>query len=236
MKIKIAILEDEISEQKLTLEHLSRFFFSCDIEYEYFIENNGKDFLKHDFSDVDLVLLDIIMDGEINGFDAAKEIRKINDKVSIIFLTKTVQYAVNGYEVKALNYIVKPLIYEDFALKLSIFLKTLVSKGEKEHVFKSKDAVIKLKEKDIYYIDIYKHYLTLHTVNGDYIVRGSMKEIEQILTNVFSRCSSNCIINMMHLDEIKKDDAVVNKDYIKITAKYKNSFLKDLSLYLRDND
>lgn len=236
MKVKIAILEDEIQEAQTTLDHMSKFFAENKIEYEYFLENNASDFIKHDFSDVDLVLLDIIMEGELNGFEAAKIIREKNKKIAIIFLTKTIHYAVKGYEVKAFDYIVKPLLYEDFALKMSIFLKTLLTDGNIEHVFKCKDTLIKVKEKDILYIDIYKHYLTIHTLNGDFEVRGSMKEIEQVLSNVFSRCSSNCIINLIHLDEIKKDDVLINGVYIKITAKYKQSFLKDLALYLRDND
>lgn len=236
MKIKIGILEDEPLEQNITLGHVSTFFANNNIEYECFVEKNAIDFLKHDFKNVDLVLLDIIMDGEKNGFDAAKEIRKKNKNVAIIFLTKTVQYAINGYQVNALDYMVKPLIYEDFALKMSIFLKTLINKGRKIHIFKCKDSFVRLKEEDILYIDIYKHYLTIYSISGTYITRGSMNEISKVLSNIFSRCSSNCFINLMHLDEIKKDDAIVKGQCIKITAKYKKQFMQDLALYLMNDD
>ena len=170
MKIKIGILEDEIQEQKITLKHVSDFFSTNNIDYEYFVETKVKDFLAHDFKDVDLVLLDIIMDGEQNGFDAAKKIREQNKKIAIIFLTKTIQYAVHGYQVGALDYMVKPLIYEDFSLKMSVFLKTLINNGNKTHVFKCKDSIVRLKEKDILYIDIYKHYLTIYTLKSIYFL------------------------------------------------------------------
>lgn len=236
MKVRIGILEDEVLEQKITLEHVSRFFSTNDIEYEYFVSNNAEDFLKHDLTSVDIVLLDIIMDGEKNGFDVAKIIREKNNKVAIIFLTKTVQYAIKGYQVRAIDYMLKPLIYEDFSLKMTMFLKSLFNDERKEHVFKCKDKIIKIKEKNIKYIDIYKHYLTLYCVDGEYVTRGSMLEISKILSNNFSRCSSNCFINLMHLEEIRKDDAVVDGKLIKITAKYKKQFLKDLSLYLVNHD
>lgn len=236
MKVKIAILEDEIQEAQTTLDHMSKFFAENKIEYEYFLENNASDFIKHDFSDVDLVLLDIIMEGELNGFEAAKIIREKNKKIAIIFLTKTIHYAVKGYEVKAFDYIVKPLLYEDFALKMSIFLKTLLTDGNIEHVFKCKDTLIKVKEKDILYIDIYKHYLTIYTVDKTFTTRGTIKDINKSLSNIFSRCSSNCIINLMHLDKIVKGDILINNKLIKITAKYKKQFLRDFSIYLMNNE
>ena len=63
-----------------------------------------------------------------------------------------------------------------------------------------------------------------------------MNEISKVLSNIFSRCSSNCFINLMHLDEIKKDDAIVKGQCIKITAKYKKQFMQDLALYLMNDD
>ena len=236
MRVKIGILEDELNEQQITLKLVYDFFNSNNIECECFVENNAKDFLKHNFENIDLILLDIIMVGELNGFDVAKKIREQNKRITIIFLTKTVQYAVKGYQVEAFDYMVKPLIYEDFSLKMQVFLKKLINKGRKTHVFKCKDSIVRLKERDILYIDIYKHYLTIYSTEGTYVTRGTMGEIGKELSNVFSRCSSNCYINLMHLDEIKKDDAIVNGKCIKITAKYKNKFLEDIALYFMYNE
>jgi DNA-binding LytR/AlgR family response regulator len=201
------------------------------------VENDPHEFLKHDLSDYDLALLDIIMPFDINGFDVSKKIRETNSKIAIMFLTKTVNFAINGYEVKAIDYLLKPIIYEDFALKLSVFMKSLQSHGSKIHAFKCKESTVKITEKDIMYIDIYKHYLNIHTVNEVYISRGNIKDIIKQLSSIFSRCSNYCIINFMHLNEIKKDEAILkNGENLKITANYKKEFLNDFSRYLLDNE
>ncbi len=197
-EIRIAILEDDLSEQENTTSLLDRFFKERKLNYHYDVFNNPHDFLKADFNHYSLVLLDIIMPFDINGFDVSKKIREVNDNIAIMFLTKTVNYAIEGYEVKALDYLLKPLNYEDFALKMTKFLQTTQSKGSKVHAFKCKDALIKLEEKEIIYVDIYKHYLNIHTRDKVYVTRGNIKDIERELTNIFSRCSNYCIINFMY--------------------------------------
>jgi DNA-binding LytR/AlgR family response regulator len=235
--IRIAILDDESSEQERTIGLLKQFALDHKLDIEYIVEGNPHAFLSHDLSSFDLALIDIIMPFDINGFDVSKKIRETNDKISIIFLTKTLNYAINGYEVRALDYLLKPLSYEDFSLKMSIFLKTLQSKGNKEHAFKCQGSLIKVKEKDIIYIDIYEHYLNIHTKNKVHVTRGNIKDIHKELSNIFSRCSNYCIVNFLYLDEIQKDDVLLkNGDYIKITSKYKKQFLKDFSHYLLNNE
>ena len=236
-KVKIAILEDELLEQEKTVNALNRFFNENNIEFEYFVENDPNKYLEHDLSDYDLAILDIIMPHEINGFDVSKIIREKYPKIAIIFLTKTLNYAINGYEVRALNYLLKPLIYEDFALKMMAFLKTLNTNGSKIHSFKCQGSIIKVVEKDIVYIDIYKHYLNIHTKDNVYVTRGNINTMAKALSNIFSCCSSYCIINFQYLEEIKKDDVILkNGEMFKITAKYKKGFMKDFSTYLLNNE
>ena len=235
--IRIAILDDEISEQERTIELLKHFASVHQLDIEYIVEANPHKYLEHDLSKFDLALIDIIMPFDINGFDVSKIIREKNDKIAIIFLTKTLNYAINGYEVKAFDYLLKPITFEDFSLKMTVFLKTMQSKGEKDFAFKSKGTIIKIKEKDIIYVDTYQHYLNIHTSNKVYETRGNIKDVIKQFGNLFSRCSNYCIVNFAYLDEINKDTLTLkNGETMKITGKFKKQFLKDFSHYLLNNE
>ena len=234
--IRIAILEDDKEEEKATISFLERYFLENNISFSYVSKNDPNEYLKLDFSSFDLALIDILMPFEINGFEVSKRIRENNKNIAIMFLTKSPNYAVDGYEVGAINYILKPITYEDFSLKIASFIKSLNEKGPKIHAFKCKDSIIKIPETDIIYIDIYKHYLNIHTKNQIYVSRGNIKDIEKQLTDIFSRCSNYCIINFSYLEEIKKDDVIMNnKEILKITLKYKKQFLNNFSKYLLKN-
>lgn len=235
--IRIAILDDEVSEQERTIDLLRRFASLHKLDIEYFVEGDPNKFLDHDLSSFDLALIDIIMPFDINGFEVSKKVREKNEKIAIMFLTKTLNYAINGYEVKAFDYMLKPLAFEDFSLKMSMFLKTLQAKGDKVHAFKSKGSIIKLAEKDIVFIDVYEHYLNIHTENKVYISRGNIKDISKQLSNLFSRCSNYCIVNFLYVDEVQKDDVLLKGGELqKITGKYKKQFLRDFSHYLLSDE
>lgn len=235
--VRIAILDDELNEQEWTIDLLRQFSSFYKLDIEYIVEGDPHTFLENDFSSFDLALIDIIMPYDINGFDVAKKIRENNEKIAIMFLTKTLNYAISGYEVKAFDYLLKPLAFEDFSLKMNVFLKTLQSKGEKELVFKTKGSIVKVKERDIIYIDTYQHYLSIHLENKVYETRGNIKDISKELSNLFSRCSNYCIINFLFVDEIKKDDVLLkNGELMKITGKYRKQFLKDFSHYMINNE
>ena len=118
MKVRIALLEDEKEEEKTMVAMIERFFQETGHGYEIATFSDSHEFLKLNFELYDLVLLDIILSEKNNGIDVAKEIRKTNKNIAIMFITKTAQFAIDGYNVDALDYILKPLSYYAFALKL----------------------------------------------------------------------------------------------------------------------
>ena len=235
--IRIAILDDEEMELENTLGFLRRFASAHSLDVEYIAEKDPRLFLEHDLSSFDLALIDIIMPFEINGFDVAKKLRKANKKIAIMFLTKTLNYAINGYEVNAFDYLLKPLTFEAFSLKMTVFLKTLHATSEKEFAFKSKGAIVKVTEKEIIFIDSYEHYLNVHTAKKTYVTRGNVKDVMKQLGDLFSRCSNYAIVNFLYVDEIQKDNVLLkNGETLKITRKHKKGFLKDFSHYLMTHE
>ena len=97
------------------------------------------------------------------------------------------QFAINGYEVDAVDYVLKPFTYEDFALKLKKAMRYIMLHMEKFIVLNHKEGVIRIGESRIYYIEVMLHYLIVHTAKGDFTVRGSIKDMEKLLSKSFWR-------------------------------------------------
>lgn len=232
MKLRVAILEDEKDELKTTLEMLERFFHETKMDYEIETAGDAESFLKFNFALFDLVLLDIILQGEENGVDVAKSIRRSNPDISLMFITKTAQFAIDGYNVEALDYILKPLSYYAFALKMKKAVHYLSNREDKELVFKTSEGLIRLKENDILYFEVIRHYLYVHTKEKTYKVRGTMKEITEAVSGKFSRSGNSFLVNLKHVTEIQKQQVVLKDIAIPLTKNYKENFLKAFGAFM----
>ncbi len=231
MKYRIALLEDEQSEKEITLLMLNRFFKENDLEFEVVTFDKGDDFLSLNFSTLDLLLLDIILPGDKNGLDVAKEIRKKAENVAVIFITKTAQFAVDSYDVDAIDYILKPLSYFDFSLKLKKALKHIDSQQTKELSFKIKDGLVRLKEKEILYFEINKHYLHIHTLDNVFITRETMKDIASSVSSSFAKSGNSFLINLRHVTKVRRQEVELGDISIPLTKNYRDSFLQALGAY-----
>jgi len=237
MKINISILENELEEAKKTQEMLDTFFTSKNQEFSCDTFHHSQDFLSSSITKYDLIILDILLDegDAYNGIQVAQKVRELNKNVVIIFVTKTAQFAIDGYKVDAIDYILKPLVYEDFYLKLVKAMNVLKYHVEKELVFKNSDGIFKIKESEIVYIEVRKHYLYFQLKNKTETFRGTMKEISQELTNQFKKSSNSFLANLQYIKLIKKDSVILecdNQTYqIPLTKLFRNSFILALENY-----
>ena len=176
--------------------------------------------------------MDIIRPGSgQNGIELAREVRKANRDVAIMFITKTVQFAINGYEVDAVDYVVKPLVYEDFALKLKKAMRYILLHTEKFIVLNTKGGAVRIGESRIYYIEVMLHYLVVHTKKGDITVRGSIKSILPLLSASFARSANSYIVNLRYVENVKDNTVTVHGVPVPITKSYKAEFLRAFSAY-----
>lgn len=234
MQVNIALLEDEADERAHTESMLERFFSEAGIDYKVTHFADAQSFLSrgNGFKDFQLLLMDIILpESKQNGIDLAREVRKANRDVAIMFITKTVQFAINGYEVDAVDYVVKPLIYEDFALKLKKAMRYILLHTEKFIVLNTRDGTERIGESRIYYIEVMLHYLIVHTKKGDFTVRGSMKNIMGMLSASFARSSNSYIVNLRHVDGVKDNVVTVHGVPVPVTKSYKADFLRAFNAY-----
>ena len=177
----------------------------------------------------DVAFLDI--DDKMDGFDAAKEAFTRDHSLCIIFTAELAQYAIRGYEVNALDYILKPFTYPVIADKMEKALGRVRNRAEV--VLTWENGALRLPVEDILYIEIINHELTYYTIGGSYSVRGKMKETEDNLKGYgFSRCSNSYLVNLLHVQQIENDVVLVGNNRLPVSRGRKKTFLEDFLSYL----
>lgn len=225
MKITVGIVEDEIKEKERTEEMLQRFFQEERIPYEILSFSSGKELFQTEIQNIHLLLLDIILPEE-NGVEIAKKVRADGWKGPLIFITKTIQFALDGYKVEALDYLLKPLEYEDFRLKLSKAYKIIDSLSDRIVSFKVNEGIINLEESSIYYVEVNKHYLTIHSSKGNFTLRGTMNSMIEQFSSRFANSSNSFLVNLDQIDMIKTNDVIVHGESLPLSRNYKKEFLR----------
>ena len=230
--MKIAIVDDEKTTTDLLGEYIQRF----ETEYKSSIETtiffHPIDFLNKYRSDYDLVLMDIEMPG-LNGIETAKELRRMDSNVVLIFITNMAQYAINGYEVDATDFIVKPVSYMDFALKIKKAIRYISQRQRAKITLETGDGILSISIPDIYYIEVVRHYLEYHTTQGVVKTRGVMKEVESVLKQYhFVRCNHGYLVNLKYVDALYNHTVRVAGDELIISRNKKNEFLMEFTRYV----
>lgn len=142
--IKIAVVEDELEMSNILVNFINKFFEENELDVKVTVFNNALKFLDAYNFNFDLIFMDINMPS-LDGINASKKLREIDSEVMLIFVTSLAQYAIKGYEVNAFDFIVKPITYYNFALKLTRALDNLSKDDTKIIVINSKTSIKKLK-------------------------------------------------------------------------------------------
>lgn len=207
--LDIAIVEDTREHAEVLKEYCAKFSCKEKIQINLRTYDSGVSFLNDDKQKYDLIFLDIDLP-KINGMDVAIDIRKNDSATIIVFITNLAQYAISGYKVDALDYIIKPVSYFDF----SIMMKKAIRKIKEVDDFlivKTKDGLRKIFHSNIVYLETVKHYIALHTVQGEEVLfRESLKDVERELDDdLFVRCNSCYIVNISHVNAVENNDVIL---------------------------
>lgn len=235
--INIAIIEDEIQWQDTLKSYLEKFLGQKNALYEVKTFSDGEDFLSSlNKGEYDLIFMDIDFGKDkMIGTEVSKRLREIDDEAVLIFVTNLAQYAIEGYSVDALDFIVKPLMYDPFRMKMERAYKIINSKAKEQHVLISVEkASKKILAKDVYYVEIANHDLFYHTKDHEYKVRSSLKNaMEQLNGLSFAQCNSCYLVNLEHVERVEKDMVILsNGDNLKMPRTRRKEFLKALGDYL----
>lgn len=169
----------------------------------------------------------------MDGMEAAKKIHQADQALGIIFVTNMAQYAIRGYEVDAIDFIVKPVSYYVFADKLEKAIRYSKRNAEKDFILQTEDAIIRLTCSQIFYIEKDKNYLLYHTAQGDFRVRGTMTALEEELNREgFSKCINGCLVNLKYVTKFGKDTVWIQDTPLPVSRNRKKEFREDFMRYL----
>ena len=181
--IRIAIVEDDLICAQLLQQYLDRISKETERTFHVTHYETGEDLLEQYKGQFDLILMDIEMP-YLDGMKTAEQIRRQDQAVAIIFVTNMAQYAIRGYEVNAIDFMLKPVSYFNFAEKLERALRFSQRRGWRNILLSGEDGVVRFPASELQYVEKDRDYLLYHTDTAVYCKRGTMKAVREELAGL----------------------------------------------------
>ena len=231
--MNIAIIEDSGQELSLLERCLQSYLSSRQVYRVIDTYTSGEAFLENwPSKSYDVVFLDILMEG-ISGIEVARKIRETDSECLLIFISSSKEYALQGFEVRAFDYLLKPLSEERFQKTMDLCQNELAKHIRYIEVKESR-TLVKIPLNEIIYTDYYNHYIQIHTAAR--LIRSYQQfDVFSPLLLCYPQflcCYRNCIVNMDHVDSVDKHDFVMeNGERVPITRGNRNSIYQQYADY-----
>ena len=237
--MKILICDDDIYFAQCIYKFLQQIESEQNLLLEIQSFNNTEallDVVKID-SEIKLIFLDIIFTGsKVNGIKIAKEIEKINYKVKIVFITSYDSFAIQGYQMNTVGYLMKPIEYNVFKEKFKTYLAQL-DYEEKYLCIKTECNYVMIKYSELMYIDTLGRTVGVHTINQVYRVRHTMRELETMLQAEarFVRSHAAYIVNIQYIASMNSSEILLRNGETVLLSKYKKKYFMERVLEYSKN-
>lgn len=226
------IVEDDDASRLILENYISRIDF-LELKASLKSGKEGFNFLVNN-PDIDILLLDINMP-EMTGIELMKSVPTLPET---ILITTETGYAVEAFDLRALDYLVKPVQFDRFAKSIHRAIDTIYftkrvgepNEDLKEIYVKSNSKFYKLSYNDIYFVEALADYVLVYTENTRYIVYSTMKAIEEKLKgSTFVRVHRSYIINLRKIQFIEGNTLIINGKHIPISKTYQELLFQKLN-------
>lgn len=231
--IEVAIVEDEPAAAEELKSYLARYEKESGTAFAVTVFRNAVTFLAGYKPKYGIVFMDIEMP-DLNGMDASRKLREVDSAVVLIFVTNMAQYAVKGYEVDALDFIVKPVAYPNFVMKIKKAVARIAANDERElNVNLVGGGVARLRVSRLRYAEVIGHHVVYHSEDGDFESYGTLKNIEAALDGLpFARCNNCYLVNLKYVYAVRGYVAQVGDEQLRISQPKKKDFMRALNDYI----
>lgn len=209
--INIAVCDDEKSQLEYLNNVIKKWSDAMNKPCTLSLFESAEEFwFEYSKNRFDIAVLDIQMSGQ-NGMELAKELRKLNDKISIIFVTGIADYIGEGYNVYAVNYLLKPIDENRLFEALSSASERNNTSDNKKVVLEIDGETIAIYEDEIEYLEAFSHSTSVYTESGALEVQSGMNAvIEKFSADKFIKCHRSYGINLKCVKLIKKYEVLLD--------------------------
>ena len=236
--MKIGILEDEKEVSEKIKSYVQKYFDERGKNVTIFTYPDAFTLLENYQADMDVLFMDIQMN-LMTGMEAAVRIREKDPQVLIVFVTNLAQYALEGYAVNAFDFILKPVDYNGFFMKLGRICNELRHRNLGKFITiktKSGGGYTRLNVSDIAYVEVRTHDLIYHAGGETFVARGTLKSAMQELEKYyFSLCNSCYLVNLAYVRNVKKTVVLSTGDELFISQGKRKQFMSEFAKYIGDS-
>lgn len=227
--MNIAIVEDDNTAATVISGFIDRYSKENSVELYAKRYETADKFLEDTESRYSVVLFDVKMPGT-SGMDAAFEFRKRDKAASVLFITSMTQMAQKGYEVDAVGYLIKPVGYYDFSLKLKKALEVYTFNEKRNVTITIPGGLCRISMNKLIYVEIANHRLRYHLVDDVIEMSGALSHAEEELSSYgMLRCNSCYLVNPEFIRSVKGNDLWIGNEVLRISRPKRQKFLEQLA-------
>ena len=230
--IRIAMVEDEAAVREQLQGYIQRYTRQYGTEFAMTEFSDGMEILDAYRPVYDIVLLDVEMK-HLDGMETARRIRELDRDVVLLFITNMAQYAIKGYAVGALDYVLKPVPYFAFSQQLQKAEEKLRRRARHYLAVPVEGGLRRLDTAQIYYMESEGHRVHFYTEEGEFSAPGALKTFEEKLADLpFARCNSGYLVNLAQVKSVQQGLAQVGPYELQVSRPKRKSFLAALADYI----
>lgn len=230
--LKIAIVDDEPAMQEKLAAYVKKYTVQNGTLFHVDVFSDGDEILENYHSDYDVIFLDVEMP-HLDGMEAARRIRAQDEKTILVFITNNARYAIHGYSVGAMDYILKPVSYFAFSQQIEKAIRKIKQQQGYDLTISSDGIIRRIDVASIYYLESDRHHVKFFLDGDDFTISSSLREMEEKLAGRhFARSSNSFLVNLSKVSGVFQDCVAVGPYKLPLSRTYRKSFLDALASYI----